>query len=885
MLARTVVGLVLAVLIAPAVSAQGASCINAFQPVASLNDEGAVVLELQALRNDCFGKGQLTGWEVSADGRLFEPVTTSSLLNNQQADGARLQANTNAAGLYMFRPVFDFGAGPQPGTQVPISVAAAGRSKIAALRLPKMTAPEAAPTKVAIAGITDPEEEAAPFSNTKKAMAESRAAQTGAHVVNGDIAGGGGMGSYNSGGYAAPETSTTVNNANGCANGTLVNGVCTTSPVPSSGVCNEMYKLVMPSLATQMAPASVILGATKVTTCPTASATPTFEVSTDNKTYSDIATQSYVTSYDSKPVNNVQTATFSITTAGKYYLHLRYVLATGRVVFDGPLTITVTAPIGAGPPPAPGNLPGYVGGKLEASQGTVTDAVALTWNSAPAGYTYNVYRWDTTAVPPAYVKLNESPITDIKYSDASDSIKPRQYVVRSVDTAGVESSNSLPATGYANLAPTATEAALDAYMNKTSAQFSVKVADPNFAGGQVEAFQITILTQPPAGEGTASAVGNGLVWQPPSDFSFIGNTSFTYRLRDKGGATVDGTAQVSVTRPPAPAPTGFKVSQGEHTDSIRFEWKDLTGFNEYIATGYNVYNVDTVPPTKLNSAPVTCCSPQPGIKVWSYATTSYEAHNYVVRAITTVGESLPSVVLPGYANAPITAVSVPTIIATAITASEPTPIAVVDQNTALGQSETYAVAIVSQPSAGKAIVTGNGRLQWQPPKEMNFYGTTTFSFSVEDKGKSSMIGTATVKVAPPATLAIKSAGVSAPAAAPKFDAAAEATAYACAKKFSLLQPAVANKSTPLSVQLTLMKNADVVCAGSALDVVFEVSTDNKSYLPLLTAPFVSEAQVGGDSATNQANLVLPSRGLYYFRVQAITASRSVVVGPVKVVAP
>lgn len=871
MSARLVYSFALLTLVAPAVSAQDVNCASSFQPLATLNAEGAVVLELQATRAECLGKGQLTGWEVSADGRIFEPAHNSPLLNSQNVEGARLQANTNSPGLFMFRPVFDFGAGPVAGEIVPISVASPGKAKFLALRIPQMTKETVAP--VAATGIdATTTEEARPFANSEKGRLDDLANNKGPHVVSGNITGGGSGTSGVGGAYSAPATNSTPSSLNN-----------NTAAVVTQSNCKQVFTFQSPSNVTIEAPAPMTLtGAQDSTGDCSGAAVPVFnfQTSSDGRTYVALDKAGYATDLLVNMVYTDARASFTLLAPGKYYFRLQ-VVALGKTQIFGPTIATIIAPIPTGPPPAVGSLPGYVGGKLEASQGSVTDGITLSWNPSPTTYTYNVYRWDATAVPPAYVKLTSAPLAANGYTDNVSDILVRKYVVRSVDTKGVESSDSLPATGYANAVPTAVTANMTAFMNKTTDQFHVSVLDANFTAGQVEDFKIAILTQPPAGQGTATAVGNGLVWQPPSDFSFLGTTTFTFRLTDKGGASIVGTANVAVSHPPPPAPVGFIATQGTITDRIKFTWKPMVGFAEYIATGYNIYNVDVVPPVKVNPTPILDTT-------YEYTTPNHAGANYQLRAITTVGESLPTKPLWAYSNAAIQSASVPTIIATAITQSAATPIAVVDENTLLGQGEIYLVAIVNPPPVGVATVTGDGKLVWTPPKEHSFSGTTHFSFSVTDKGNASVIGEATVQVAPAATKALveRSSSTALSGSKPSADqVAAEAAAFACAKKFTLLPPAVANKATPLQVQLTLLKNADLSCGAAPLDVVFEASTDNKNYLPVLTAPFVTDAQIAGDSATTQAQLVLPSRGLYYFRVQALTSNRAVVIGPVKVIAP
>jgi hypothetical protein len=86
--------------------------------------------------------------------------------------------------------------------------------------------------------------------------------------------------------------------------------------------------------------------------------------------------------------------------------------------------------------------------------------------------------------------------------------------------------------------PTATSADIVTDEDTASAGVTPSVLDVD----TVDAYTYSILTQPASG--TASVVANQLVYEPLPDFN--GNDSFTFRTRDSGGETVDGTAAVTV---------------------------------------------------------------------------------------------------------------------------------------------------------------------------------------------------------------------------------------------------------------------------------------------------------------------------------------------------
>jgi hypothetical protein len=117
--------------------------------------------------------------------------------------------------------------------------------------------------------------------------------------------------------------------------------------------------------------------------------------------------------------------------------------------------------------------------------------------------------------------------------------------------------------------PTATSADIVTDEDTASAGVTPSVLDVD----TVDAYTYSILTQPASG--TASLVANQLVYEPLPDFN--GNDSFTFRTRDSGGETVDGTAAVTVNPvndPPVSTTAGITTapvppSQQRRMSSVR----------------------------------------------------------------------------------------------------------------------------------------------------------------------------------------------------------------------------------------------------------------------------------------------------------------------------
>lgn len=365
---------------------------------------------------------------------------------------------------------------------------------------------------------------------------------------------------------------------------------------------------------------------------------------------------------------------------------------------------------------------------ITATQGTVTDAVRVGWTAVSGAASYNVYR-DGGQVGSA--------VTGTSYNHAMANTTAGSYTVRSMSPSNVESADSASVSGYANRAPTATSASLTATANSASAAVSPTVTDPNTAAGQTESFTVAIVAQPSAGQGTASVVSNQLLWTPPASYNFAGITSFSYAVTDKGGATVNGTATVTVNAVVPGVPGSVAATDGTRTGSVRVTWS--SGSN---ATSYNLSTALSAGGAKTQIATGVTGT------TYDYPVTDVTKLYYSVQAVSASGgSSAYSTEDAGYPNAVPTVTSA-TLTATAAAASGATAPVTTDPNLAAGQPDTITYAIVTQPAAGEGTATQSaGKLIWSPPGAHNFAGVTTFTFSATDAAGAAVNGTATVTVA------------------------------------------------------------------------------------------------------------------------------------------
>lgn len=470
------------------------------------------------------------------------------------------------------------------------------------------------------------------------------------------------------------------------------------------------YANVAPTLAT----------ATLTATSATASPPVTPTVVDPNEAASEI--EAYTVTIASQPAAGQGTASV---TAGKllwtppadgsYAGNTSFtftVVDRGNAAVVGTATVSVSAFVPAAPT------------GVTATQGTLTGLVRVTWNAVSGATSYRVFRGGTQ------VSVDPLAVTSFDYT-AADATSAN-FTVRAVGAAGSESSDSSNATGWGNVAPVSTTAALTATALSASAGVTPTVVDPNVTAGEPESFTFTVTGQPTTGQGTASVVSNKLVWAPPADGSFAGSTSFPFVAVDKGGASVAGTATVTVAPFVPTAPSSVAATQGTLTGVVRVSWYAVSN-----VVAYDVYQAGV----KVNAAPITGLS-------YDVPNSNAPVVAYTVRSLAAAGGQSPdSVPANGYPNVAPTATSA-TLNATAMTASALTLPTVLDPNATAGEVESYTFAIVSQPAAGEgsAAVSSN-RLQWTPPAGNAFSGSTQFDFSATDKGGATVTGTATVTVA------------------------------------------------------------------------------------------------------------------------------------------
>jgi fibronectin type 3 domain-containing protein len=275
---------------------------------------------------------------------------------------------------------------------------------------------------------------------------------------------------------------------------------------------------------------------------------------------------------------------------------------------------------GAGTAPAPGNI--------QATDGTSTANVTVTWTTAPGATGYKVYR----SIHPAAPALVATVGNVTSYVDATAQAGTTyEYVVRSTNASG-ESGIGGADDGWRNLpAPTNVQAT-----DGTSPE-GVTVTWTSVAG----AFGYKVFRA--QGSGVPVLVGATFATQPASLMDATAEPgivySYTVRTTSVGG---DSLASAGNTGWRAlPAPTGVTAEDGLSASGVTVRWNAVNG-----ATGFKVFRAQGT------AAAVQLGGTQPAGATSFVDTTAVmgTAYVYSVRAVSAPGDSASSASDVGWRN-------------------------------------------------------------------------------------------------------------------------------------------------------------------------------------------------------------------------------------------
>ena len=319
------------------------------------------------------------------------------------------------------------------------------------------------------------------------------------------------------------------------------------------------------------------------------------------------------------------------------------------------------------------------------------------------------------------------------YTPDADFIGDDSFEFTATDTGGASVTGRASVTVLRlNSPPTSASASIETFENRKSSGVVATVLDPD-AG---DTHTLAIHSQP--SNGTASVEGNQLYYTPNADF--IGDDSFEFTATDTGGASVTGTASVTVVQlnsPPTSASASIETFENRKSSGVVATVLDPdAGDTHTIAIQSQPSNgIASVENNRLYYTPNADF-----IGDDSFEFTATDSGNASVTGIAsvTVFELQDP---PGSGNsAPVSASAV--IETFANRDSSGVEAAVLDPD----EGDTHVIAIVTQPQNGVASVVDN--LLYYSPNE-DFVGNDSFEFSATDPDQALVIGTASVTVVEP----------------------------------------------------------------------------------------------------------------------------------------
>ena len=238
-------------------------------------------------------------------------------------------------------------------------------------------------------------------------------------------------------------------------------------------------------------------------------------------------------------------------------------------------TYAVRSVAAAGDSPLSGSNAGYrqmtAPANVQASDGTLTTGIAVTWNAVPGAVTYQVFRSGTAAAI--------ANVPDLEHVDTPAGSGPPvagtayTYTVRAVGAAaGAVSSASAGNAGYRSLASPTGVAASD---GASTANVGVTWTGVTGATGYR-------IFRAPAGSSAATAVGNvGGAARTFNDTTATPGTWFTYSVAatTSAGPSMRSEADIGYRR--LSVPGNVQASDGTSTAHVRVSWSASAGAGTY----------------------------------------------------------------------------------------------------------------------------------------------------------------------------------------------------------------------------------------------------------------------------------------------------------------
>ena len=355
--------------------------------------------------------------------------------------------------------------------------------------------------------------------------------------------------------------------------------------------------------------------------------------------------------------------------------------------------------------------PGAVSG-LTATQGTVTAVVNLAWTASANTASYIVYR-DPSSTATAPTQIGTS--TSTSYSDTSAAAGVRYYYFLRPINPTTQGSLSAGVPGFANTPPSAASATFSAFVGE-ALNITPVFTDPDVG----DAFSLAITTQPTGG--TASVSGTQLVYTPTAGYT--GADSFSFRVTDRAGASVTGTATGTVSYRAPGSVSGLTATQGTVNGASNLTWTASANAISYIV--YRDASATAPAPAQIGTSTSTSysdASATPGTRYY-----------YFVRPVNPSSQGTLSSGVLGFANVPPTAASA------TFSAFLGESVSMTPTFTDPDVGDAFVFAVSQQPTNGTAVAA-TGQLTYTP--RAGYTGSDSFRFTVTDRAGGVTTGTAT----------------------------------------------------------------------------------------------------------------------------------------------
>jgi fibronectin type 3 domain-containing protein len=260
---------------------------------------------------------------------------------------------------------------------------------------------------------------------------------------------------------------------------------------------------------------------------------------------------------------------------------------------------------------------------LQASDGTSTDGVNLTWTALPGAISYRVFRAIGSGTP----ELIATPTANSAFDGSAAYATVYSYTVRAMIAAG-ETGPSVANTGWRNIpAPTGLVA--------TDGVLTTGV-DLGWNGSDLATGYVVFRA---VGTGAPTQIGqtaaNGF-----ADTTAAAGTLYTYTVRATTAPGNSGPSAADTGWRNRPAPTGVAATDGTLTTGVQVSWAAVSG-----ATGYRVFRGIG------GETPAEIAAPAAGPYLDTNAVSGV-TYTYRVTTRSAAGDSVPSLPDTGYRGVP-----------------------------------------------------------------------------------------------------------------------------------------------------------------------------------------------------------------------------------------